>query len=100
MPAMSETEIQQRLAELGNWSREHGTITRRFEFASFVEAFGFMASVALLAEKADHHPDWCNSYRRVTISLTSHDLGGLSERDFALATAIDRLLEPAPQGQG
>ena len=51
-----------------------------------------MARVALLAEKADHHPDWCNSYRRVEIHLTTHEAGGLTERDFALARAIERLL--------
>ena len=67
-------------------------ITRTFGFASFVDAFGFMTRVALLAEKADHHPEWSNVYNRVHITLTTHDAGGLSQRDTDLATQIDALL--------
>jgi len=66
-------------------------IVREFKFENFVEAFGFMTSVALLAEKADHHPEWFNVYNRVEITLTTHDCNGLSARDVALARAIDRL---------
>lgn len=66
-------------------------IRRDFKFANFVEAFGFMGRVALLAEKAGHHPDWSNVYNRVSISLSTHDAGGLTEKDIALARAIDRL---------
>ncbi len=67
-------------------------ITKRFSFDDFVAAFGFMASVALLAEKADHHPEWSNVYNRVDILLTTHDADGLSMRDITLARAIDALL--------
>jgi 4a-hydroxytetrahydrobiopterin dehydratase len=67
-------------------------IARKFAFADFVEAFGFMARVALLAEKADHHPEWSNVYNRVEILLTTHDADGLSRRDIDLARAIDGLL--------
>lgn len=66
-----------------------GTITREFVFANFVQAFGFMAEVALLAEKCGHHPEWSNVYARVTIVLTTHDANGLSMKDIELARLID-----------
>ena len=67
-------------------------IERTFRFADFVAAFGFMTRVALLAEKGDHHPEWSNIYNRVTIRLTTHDAGGLSVRDAAMAAAIEAAL--------
>ncbi len=67
-------------------------IGRRFRFKDFSEAWGFMARVALLAEKQDHHPEWSNVWNRVEIVLSTHDAGGLSTRDVALARAIDALL--------
>jgi 4a-hydroxytetrahydrobiopterin dehydratase len=67
---------------------------RSFKFADFVEAFGFMTRVALLAEKADHHPEWSNVYNRVDILLTTHDCDGLSQRDLDLARKIDKLVAP------
>jgi 4a-hydroxytetrahydrobiopterin dehydratase len=67
-------------------------IERRFKFRNFSEAFAFMARVALIAEKQDHHPEWSNVYNSVNITLTTHDAGGLSERDVKMAKAIDRLL--------
>lgn len=66
------------------------SLLRRFEFADFNEAFGFMTRVALAAEKADHHPEWSNVYNRVEIKLTTHEVGGLTDRDFSLAAAIDQ----------
>ncbi len=66
-------------------------IQRAFKFADFNEAFGFMTQVALLAEKMDHHPEWFNVYNRVEITLSTHDAGGLSERDIELAARIDKL---------
>jgi 4a-hydroxytetrahydrobiopterin dehydratase len=82
------------LAALGNWTYDAGrdAITRRFTFKDFNEAFGFMTRVALLAEKADHHPEWSNVWNRVDILLTTHDAGGLSNRDIQMAQAIDALL--------
>lgn len=88
---LTETERAAALAALPAWSlREDGlAITRTFRFTDFAEAFGFMTRVAILAEKADHHPEWFNAYNRVEITLTTHDAGGLSKRDVALAGAID-----------
>lgn len=82
------------LAELPEWTvvAEPDGISRRFVFRDFVAAFGFMTRVAIVAEKADHHPEWSNVYNRVDIVLTTHDAGGLSQRDIDLARAIDELL--------
>ncbi|QJQ31555.1 4a-hydroxytetrahydrobiopterin dehydratase [Sphingomonas lacunae] len=76
------------------WSldRDGAAITRKFVFGDFAEAFGFMSRVAILAEKADHHPEWFNVYNRVTITLTTHDADGLSARDAALAAQIDAMV--------
>ena len=74
------------------WSVQGKRLHRDLQFNSFVEAFGFMAQVALLAESKNHHPNWSNVYNRVSIDLTTHDLGGLSSLDVELATAIDALL--------
>ena len=80
--------------DLPSWSMVAGrdAIARRVTFADFSAAWGFMARVALLAEQHDHHPEWSNVWNRVDILLTTHDAGGLSDRDVALARAIDRLL--------
>lgn len=68
-----------------------GKLHRQLQFGDFSEAFAFMARVALLAEKADHHPDWANSWNTVTIDLVSHDAGGITDRDRSLAEAINRV---------
>ena len=74
----------------GEWSRVNGALERTFEFADFAEAFAFMTRVAMLAERHDHHPDWSNSWNRVTIRLTTHSAGGtVTDKDEALARAID-----------
>ena len=92
---LSEEERADALDELDEWDYDEArdAITRSFTFTDFVEAFGFMTRVALLAEKADHHPEWTNVWNRVDILLTTHDAGGLSARDVEMATAIDALLE-------
>ena len=77
---------------LPNWVVNGDMLHRDLEFNSFVEAFVFMAQVALLAESKNHHPNWSNVYNRVSIDLTTHDLGGLSSLDVELASAIDALL--------
>jgi 4a-hydroxytetrahydrobiopterin dehydratase len=79
--------------DLPGWALEgdRDAIAREFRFRDFSAAWGFMSRVALLAEQADHHPEWSNVYNRVRIVLTTHDAGGLSARDLALARAIDAL---------
>jgi len=81
-------------ATLPDWTLVEGrdAIQREFRFRDFSEAWGFMARVALLAEKHDHHPEWSNVWNRVEILLSTHDAGGLSARDVALAQAIDALV--------
>lgn len=94
IPQLTDAERDAALAVLPNWIlRADGlAIERAFRFADFSEAFAFMTRVALLAEKADHHPEWSNVYNRVHITLTTHDAGGLSARDVAMAKAIDGFL--------
>ena len=81
------------LGPLKGWSEIPGrdAITKTYQFADFVEAFGFMARAALHAEKLNHHPEWFNVYRTVEVTLSTHDAGGLTERDIALAKAMDAL---------
>ena len=90
---LTEAEAKAALADLSGWaiSRDGAAIRRDFTFADFAEAFGFMARVAIVAEKADHHPEWSNVYNRVTIELTTHDADGLSHRDLDLARAINAM---------
>jgi len=94
VPRLTDAERETALAALPDWTlREDGlAISRRFTFRDFNEAFGFMTRVALHAEKADHHPEWFNVWSRVDITLTTHDAGGLSQRDVAMAGAIDGLV--------
>jgi 4a-hydroxytetrahydrobiopterin dehydratase len=75
----------------GEWSlsADKKSIHQSFKFKTFTEAFSFMTRVALLAEKMDHHPDWSNAYNKVEITLSSHDAGGVTEKDIKLATEID-----------
>ena len=88
---LTESELLARLPGVSNWTRVGDKLHRELSFPDFVRAFGFMSQVALLAEKRDHHPEWSNVYNRVVIDLTTHDAGGLSTRDFELATFIDTL---------
>ena len=85
-------EIQLRLPQLEDWSLRDGKLYRHIQFNSFNAAFGFMTQVALMAEKANHHPEWFNVYSRVEIWLTTHEVSGISERDFALAQQVNNLL--------
>jgi 4a-hydroxytetrahydrobiopterin dehydratase len=83
------------LAKLDGWSEVQGrdAITRTFVFADFNAAFGFMTRAALVAEKLDHHPEWFNVYDKVAVTLATHDAGGVTARDVALAEAMNRLAE-------
>jgi 4a-hydroxytetrahydrobiopterin dehydratase len=91
---LSDERRQQVLSELPGWSLVDGrdAMTKTFKFADFVTAWGFMSSVALVAEKMDHHPEWTNVFNRVEIILSTHDAGGLTERDAELARAMERIV--------
>jgi 4a-hydroxytetrahydrobiopterin dehydratase len=90
---MNEAEARAAMADLPEWNLESdfSAISRRFTFANFIRAFGFMTQVAIEAEKMDHHPDWSNVYKTVDVKLNTHDAGGLTELDFKLARKMDRL---------
>lgn len=91
---MSEPDApNQQLQGLPGWRRHHNALEKTFVFKSFVEAFGFMAQAALIAEKMNHHPDWSNSYNRVTVRLTSHEANGITEADYKLAHKLQNLTE-------
>ena len=94
IPRLTDAERDAALAELSAWTlRDDGlAISRDFKFVNFSEAFAFMTRVALYAEKADHHPEWSNVWNRVHVTLSTHDAGGLSQRDVKMAQAIDQIL--------
>lgn len=86
---LSETEIQQGLARLPGWTVSDGKLRRSYRFADFPAAMAFMVQVAFEAERLAHHPNWSNVYNRVEVTLWTHDVGGLTDRDLALATAME-----------
>ncbi len=93
--ACSPNVLASSLAQLneranGAWSIEDGKLHREFSFPDFVTAFAFMAKVALLAERANHHPEWFNVYNKVVVDLTTHDAGGISSKDFDLAREMSQ----------
>ncbi|UCH25027.1 MAG: 4a-hydroxytetrahydrobiopterin dehydratase [Trueperaceae bacterium] len=94
---LEKTTIEAKLAEMGGWQLRAEKLYKSFTFGNFVEAFGFLTQVALESEKLGHHPEIYNVYRTVELELTTHDAGGISERDFALAERIESLLsQPSP----
>ncbi|MBK4215877.1 4a-hydroxytetrahydrobiopterin dehydratase [Paracoccus caeni] len=90
---LTPEELESGFAALDGWtlSEDKTAITKTFEFENFVQAFGFMSSVALVAERLDHHPDWSNIYKTVEISLNSYTLGGVTNKDIELAKRIDAI---------
>ena len=89
---LSTAQIAAITEDLPGWSLLEGKLHRAFRFADFSEAFGFMSRVALAAEALDHHPEWSNVWNRVTINLTTHDVGGLSSLDVELAHRINTFI--------
>ena len=87
---LNDAKINAELANLSGWAVENAKLHKQFQFSSFIEAFGFMARVALVAESMNHHPEWSNVYNRVTINLMTHDAGGISALDFELAKQADK----------
>ena len=88
---LSDAEIQSLLAKLAGWQLTGNKLRRELRFPDFSAAFGFMARLALAAEKLDHHPEWSNVWNRVDVTLSTHDAGGLTALDVKLAEAMDRL---------
>jgi 4a-hydroxytetrahydrobiopterin dehydratase len=91
MPVLTEQEVQKALQTLPAWNKSGGLIRRQFEFADFKQAMAFVNQVAEAAERANHHPDIVINYNKVTMSLTSHDSGGVTHRDIRLAGEINRI---------
>jgi 4a-hydroxytetrahydrobiopterin dehydratase len=89
---LSDVEIETALVSLPGWSLVKGKMHREFKFRDFVHAFAFMTEVALVAEAMNHHPEWCNVYNVVQVDLTTHDAGGLTDRDLTLARKMDSLV--------
>jgi 4a-hydroxytetrahydrobiopterin dehydratase len=87
---LSPETVAARLVELEGWAVQNGRLHKRFAFADFVQAFGFMTKVAIEAEKLDHHPNWSNVYAKVEIELWTHDVGGITEYDLQLAQRMNR----------
>ena len=88
---LNHNELQAALKNLPGWSLQADKLHRQFQFTDFVEAFGFMSRLALVAEKMNHHPEWFNVYNRVTIDLTTHDAGGITALDIQLAQTANSL---------
>ena len=92
---LSPDEVSRLVESLDGWELDGVSLRRQLVFASFVEAFGFMAQVALVAERLDHHPNWSNVYNRVDIAITTHDAGGLTALDFEFVRRVDAILTRA-----
>lgn len=88
---LTNDEVRNALVRLQGWSVLDGKLHKEFRFKDFVQAFGSMSSIALIAERMNHHPEWSNVYGTVVIDLTTHDAGGITMRDIDLASAIDAL---------
>jgi 4a-hydroxytetrahydrobiopterin dehydratase len=88
---VSQAALDGHLSAHPSWSLAEGKLYRELKFPNFIEAFGFMARVALLAQSMDHHPEWSNVYGTVVIDLTTHSAGGITEHDLELSNAIDEL---------
>ena len=89
---LSSDEVSRLVEALEGWELDGVSLRRQLVFDSFVQAFGFMAQVALIAERLDHHPNWSNVYNRVDLAITTHDAGGLTALDFEFARRVDAVL--------
>jgi 4a-hydroxytetrahydrobiopterin dehydratase len=91
MSTYNKETASEKLKDLAQWHFESNGIEKKFEFKNFSQALAFMVQVGILAEKANHHPEWSNVYNKVNIRLTTHDASGLTDKDFTLATNIEKL---------
>ncbi|HEY7757500.1 MAG TPA: 4a-hydroxytetrahydrobiopterin dehydratase [Nitrososphaeraceae archaeon] len=87
---LSGNELDETVKSLSGWELKNGKLQKSFKFSNFIEAFGFMTRIALEAEKINHHPEWSNVYNTVTVKLSTHDAGGITDYDIKLANIIDR----------
>jgi 4a-hydroxytetrahydrobiopterin dehydratase len=87
---LSTAEITQQLNQIAGWEVKDGKLHRQFQFADFAQAFGFMASMAVVSESMGHHPEWFNVYNKVHVDLTTHDAGGITQKDLAWATKANK----------
>lgn len=92
---LNEQELKTRLQQLSGWAVKNEKLHREFKFADFAHAFGFMTTAAVLIEKMNHHPEWFNVYNRVSVDLTTHDAGGITQRDVELARLLDSIYSTA-----
>ncbi len=90
---LSDADIQAKLSDIPSWAIADRKLHREYKFRDFVQAFGFMTSVALVAESMNHHPEWFNVYSTVNVDLATHDAGGITELDFTLAGKMEELAE-------
>ncbi len=88
---LTDTEIQHALPKLSGWTVKDGKLHREYKFADFAHAIGFIATAAIGIEKMNHHPEWFNVYNRVTIDLTTHDSGGITQKDIELAQMLEKI---------
>ncbi|SHI33211.1 4a-hydroxytetrahydrobiopterin dehydratase [Aquimarina spongiae] len=93
MKKLSESEIKEKLQEINGWEYNENAIHTTFEFIDFKDAFSVMTRIAFEAEAQQHHPDWSNVYNKLYISLSTHDAGGVTENDFALAKSIESIIQ-------
>ena len=99
MSLLTNAQLETALAALPGWTILDGQLHRTYTFPDFTHAFGFMATAATAIERMNHHPEWCNVYNRVSVNLSTHDAGGITDKDFALAGKADdfgKLFAPAP----
>lgn len=92
MQTYNATQAEAPLQDLPGWTFKDGGIEKAYQFEDFVQAWGFMSRAAMLAEKADHHPEWANVYNKVQVRLSTHDAGGLTDKDLELARKMEALL--------
>ena len=93
MKKLSESEVKEKLQEINGWEYNENAIHTTFEFIDFKDAFSVMTRIAFEAEAQQHHPDWSNVYNKLYISLSTHDAGGVTENDFALAKSIESIIQ-------
>ena len=91
MKKLTDTNIASAVTKLPGWKLKKAKLHREYKFPDFAHAFGFMATAAPLIEKMQHHPEWANVYNRVTVDLTTHDAGGITQKDVNLATLLESI---------